>query len=206
MRTVAETEAAAADNATTIPATGIVLVSIVRIVRSGRLLRYWLTTRATISTRPTISGRSVTGPRKRWVSSSEAPKNAAAHPDAARPIATGSRGASRSAGGASSNVNSESRSAASEIPATIQNSGRHAWALPGSRRSTGPSATAPKMQTFMIIAVQRNFSKPKPSASGGTAAINSRLVHSPCSTCPAMNIAGSCAAATTIDPITSSTA
>ena len=62
------------------------------------------------------------------------------------------------------------------------------------------------MQTFMIIAVQRNLSKPKPSASGGTAAISSKLVHSPCSTCPTMNIAGSCAAAATIDPITSSTA
>ena len=68
------------------------------------------------------------------------------------------------------------------------------------------AATAPKMQTFMIIAVQRNFSKPKPSANGGTAAIKRRLVQRPCSTCPAMNIAGSCAAAARIDPITSSTA
>ena len=67
----------------------------------------------------------------------------------------------------------------SEIPATIQNSGRQAWALAWIPPITGPSATAPKMQTFMIIAVQRNFSKPKPSANGGTAAINSRLVHSP---------------------------
>ena len=71
---------------------------------------------------------------------------------------------------------------------------------------TGPRATAPKMQTFMIIAVQRNFSRPKPSASGGTAAISSRLVHRPWIMCPAMNIAGLCAAAARIDPITSSPA
>ena len=88
----------------------------------------------------------------------------------------------------------------------IQNSGRQAWALAWMPPIVGPSATAPKMQTFMITAVERNFAKPKPSASGGTAAINSRLVQRPCSTCPAMNIAGSCAAAARTDPITSSTA
>ena len=71
---------------------------------------------------------------------------------------------------------------------------------------TGPSATAPKMQTFMMTAVQRNFSMPNPSASGGTAAISSRLVHSPCSTCPPMNIAELVAAAASTDPITSRSA
>ena len=39
--TVAETDAAAANSATPIPATGIELVSIVRTVSSGRLARYW---------------------------------------------------------------------------------------------------------------------------------------------------------------------
>ena len=38
---VAETDAAAAKSATMTPATGIVLVSIVRIVSSGRFARYW---------------------------------------------------------------------------------------------------------------------------------------------------------------------
>ena len=39
--TVADTEAAAANSATAIPATGIELVSMLRIVSSGRLARYW---------------------------------------------------------------------------------------------------------------------------------------------------------------------
>ena len=41
MSAVADTEAAAANSATTMPATGIVLVSIVRIVKSGRFARNW---------------------------------------------------------------------------------------------------------------------------------------------------------------------
>ncbi len=41
MSAVAETDAAAANSATMIPATGIELVSIVRIVSSGCLARYW---------------------------------------------------------------------------------------------------------------------------------------------------------------------
>ena len=42
-------------------------------------------------------------------------------------MATGSRGALRSAGGASENVSSDITSPAKAMPATIQNSGRQAW-------------------------------------------------------------------------------
>ena len=117
-----------------------------------------------------------------------------------------SLGASRSAGGESSNVNSDRISAASEIAAMIQNSGRHAFALAWMPPIVGPSATAPKMQTFMITAVDRIFGRPKPIANGGTAAISSRLVQRPCRMWPPMNITGPCAAADTTDPITSNTA
>ena len=68
------------------------------------------------------------------------------------------------------------------MAATIQNSGRQPSALAWMPPIVGPSATAPKMQTFMITAVERILGSPKPIASGGTAAISSRLVHRPCST------------------------
>ena len=119
-------------------------------------------------------------------------------------MGSGLRGAVVSAGGVSSKVRSASTSAAAEIPAMTQNSGRQASACACSPPMAGPSATAPKMHMLMITAVERNFSTPKPSASGGTAAISSRLVQRPCSTWPAMNIAGFCAAAARTDPITSS--
>ena len=88
----------------------------------------------------------------------------------------------------------------------IQNSGRQPPALAWMPPIVGPSATAPKMQTFMITAVERILGSPKPIASGGTAAINRRLVQRPCSTWPAMNITGFCAAAASTDPITSNAA
>ncbi len=89
------------------------------------------------------------------MSSSEAPKNAATQPLVASPRASGSRGLLRSAGGTSSKVKSESTSAASAIPAMIQNSGRQACAEAWTPPMNGPSATAPKMQRFKMIAVQR---------------------------------------------------
>ena len=89
--------------------------------------------------------------------SSEAPKNAATQPTAARAIAGRSRGESRLAGGASSKVRTASTRAAIEIPATIQNSGRHAFPWACSPPMNGPSATAPKMHMFMITAVSRSL-------------------------------------------------
>ena len=77
-------------------------------------------------TSPTISGMTATGSRNRWVSSSEAPQNAATEPVAARPMASPSLGALGSAGGASWKVSSDISRPAAAIPATIQNSGRHA--------------------------------------------------------------------------------
>jgi hypothetical protein len=60
------------------------------------------------------------------VVSSEAPQNEATDPAAAKPRAAGSRGAARPAGGASWKVSSDMARPAA-MPATIQNSGRHAW-------------------------------------------------------------------------------
>ena len=93
-----------------------------------------------------------------------------------------------------------------EMAATIQNSGLQALDSACSPPIVGPSATAPKMHMFMIIAVMRSLLAGKPIASGGTAAISSRLVHRPWSTWPAMYMSTFCAAAPRIDPITSSTA
>jgi hypothetical protein len=104
----------------------------------------------------------------------------------------------------SSNVSKASTSAAAEIAAMIQNSGRQASASAWRPPTSGPRVTAPKMHMLMITAVERNFSTPKPSASGGTAAIRSRLVQMPCSTWPATNIVEFCAAAARIEPTTSS--
>jgi hypothetical protein len=61
------------------------------------------------------------------VSSSAAPQNAATEPVAASPMASPSRGAAGSAGGASWNVSSDITRPAAAIPATIQNSGRQPW-------------------------------------------------------------------------------
>ncbi len=66
----------------------------------------------------------------------------------------------------------------------------------------GPSATAPKMHMFMIIPVMRSLLAGKPSDSGGTAAISSRLVHRPARIWPALYITTFCAAAVSTDPIT----
>ena len=87
------------------------------------------------------------------LSSSEAPKNAAAQPTAASAIAGRSRGESGLAAGASSNVSTARISALAAIAAMIQNSGRQACELACRPPIAGPSATAPKMHMFMIIAV-----------------------------------------------------
>jgi hypothetical protein len=71
---------------------------------------------------------------------------------------------------------------------------------------SGPSATAPKMHMFMIIAVGRSFERGKPRNSGGAAEISSRLVHRPCSTRPTRYISGSCAVAVSNEPRTSTAA
>ena len=89
--------------------------------------------------------------------SSAAPQNAASEPMAASPTAQPSQGAVRSAGGASSKVSSDSSSATTATPATIQNSGRQAWNDAWAPPISGPAATAPKMHMFMIIAVQRSL-------------------------------------------------
>ena len=68
----ADIELAAAHIATTIPLTGSVLPS-GRMHSSGRLARYWYTSRTTINASPPTSGTSVTASRNEWVSSSEAP-------------------------------------------------------------------------------------------------------------------------------------
>ena len=130
----------------------------------------------------------------------------AAQPTAASPMAHRSRGASRSAGGASSNVSAAITRASSAIAATIQNSGRHACASACTPPMNGPSATAPNTHMFMITAVWRSFSFGKPIVSGGAAAISSMLVARPCRTCPPMNMPAFCAAAASTDPTTSTTA
>ncbi len=91
------------------------------------------------------------------MSSSAAPKNAATEPVAASPMATGSRGALRSAGGASENVSSDITSPAKAMPATIQNSGRQAWNEAWAPPMSGPAATAPKMHRLKITAVERSL-------------------------------------------------
>jgi hypothetical protein len=137
------------------------------------------------------------------VSSSDAPQNAATEPVAARPMATPSRGALGSAGGASWKVSSDISRPAAAIPVTIQNSGRQAWNDACAPPTSGPAATAPKMHMFKITAVQRSLAAGKPRNSGGAAAISSMLVKRPCSTCPAMNMAGPVAAAASTEPSTS---
>src|ERR1700733_13252381 len=111
-----------------------------------------------ISARPPSSGTTATGSRNRWGGSSAAPQNAATDPTAASPMAVGSRGALRSAGGASVKVSSDMTRPAAAMPATIQNSGRQAgneaWGPP----TSGPAVTAPNRHMFMIIADQRSLS------------------------------------------------
>ena len=156
-----------------------------------------------MSTSPTISGITATGSRNRCVNSSAAPQNAATEPTAARPMAIPSRGALGSAGGASWKVSSDISRPAAAIPATIQNSGRHAWNDAWAPPTSGPAATAPNMQMFRITAVQRSLACGKPRNNGGAAAISSMLVNRPCSTCPAMNMPGPVAEAASTEPITS---
>ena len=55
------------------PATGIVLVSMVRMVSSGRFARYWLTTSTTIRASPPNINPAVRTSRNLCVSSSEEP-------------------------------------------------------------------------------------------------------------------------------------
>jgi len=91
------------------------------------------------------------------VSSSAAPQNAATEPVAASPMAAGSRGALRSAGGASENVSRDITSPAKAMPATIQNSGRQAWNEAWAPPMSGPAATAPKIHRLKITAVERSL-------------------------------------------------
>src|SRR6185312_3801812 len=107
------------------------------------------------------------------------------------------------AGGASSKVSSDSASATTATPATTQNSGRQAWNDAWAPPISGPAATAPKMHMSKIVTVQRSLSAGYPKNSGGAAATSSRAVLKPCSTCPAMNIAGPVAAAASTEPATS---
>jgi hypothetical protein len=72
-------------------------------------------------------------------------------------MASGSRGALGSAGGASWNVSSDIRRAAKAMPATIQNSGRQAWNEAWAPPMSGPAATAPKMHRLKITAVARSL-------------------------------------------------
>ncbi len=92
------------------------------------------------------------------------------------------------------------------MAATIQNSGRQACDSACRPPMNGPRATAPKMHMFMITAVVRSLSRGYPIASGGTAAISSMLVVSPCRMWPAMYMAASWAEAARTDPMTSTTA
>ena len=130
-QSVADTEAAAANSARTIPATGIVLVEhgADRQQRAA-CARYWLTISTTISASPPSSGTSVMRV-KEWVS--QQLRGAEERGDARRRPQVRSRagpvGRCGSAGGASSKVSIDSTNAVSEIAATIQNSGRQASAL-----------------------------------------------------------------------------
>ena len=99
MRSPTEIDAAAAHSAIVMPEIGIVLLSRGPSGSSGLELRTWITMSSAISARPPNSGSAVTGDQKWWEVSSEAPKNAAIDPTAARPMASGSLGAERSAGG-----------------------------------------------------------------------------------------------------------
>lgn len=155
---------------------------------------------------PASSGRNTIRSSMRWVSSSEAPKNAAAEPRPASPIATQSHGALRSSGGWSSKVRTTSRSAIPPTPATIQNSGRHAPAPACTPPTTGPAATAPNTHRFMTTPVHGIFDGGQPVTSGGTAAISIKLVVSPCNTWPAIKSPGVGASAASTEPITNSVA
>ena len=158
---------------------------------------------ATISARPVSIGAVALTSLKPWVVSWAAPMNAAAQPTAARAMAVRSVGALGSAGGASSNVRTAISSASRAIPATIQNSGRQAWASACTPPRNGPSATAPNTHMFMMTAVLRSLSRGKPMVSGGAAAISSMLVAKPCAMWPVTNMAWFWAAAASIDPAAS---
>src|SRR5487761_1618604 len=106
---------------------------------------------------PPSSGTITTGFEKEWLAGCEATKKAATQPTAASPIASGSRGASGLAGGASSTVNMASTSAAPEMAAMIQKSGRQAFDCACTPPTNGPNATAPNMHMFMITAVSRSL-------------------------------------------------
>ena len=136
------------------------------------------------------------------VTSCEAPKKAATQPAAASASAGTSRGADGSAGGASSKVSTASTRADRAMAETIQNSGRQASASAWRPPMVGPSATAPKMHMFMIMPVSFSLLAGKPSDSGGTAAISSRLVQRPARTWPVMYMATFWAAAVSTKPMT----
>ena len=80
-------------------------------------------------------------------------------------------------------------SATAATAATPQNSGRQLPVEACSSPTVGPIATAPKMHTFMITAVQGIFRTGHPVTSGGTAAMSIRLVHSPSAMNAPMNTA-----------------
>src|SRR5215475_15973480 len=108
-----------------------------------------------------------TGLANPGVSSCDVPVNAATEPTAARLMAAQSRGALRSAGGASVKVSSDITRPAAAIPVTIQKSGRQAWNDAWAPPISGPAAIAPKMHRLKITAVQRSLAVGKPRNSGG---------------------------------------
>ena len=192
-------EAAPAEIAIVIAATGNVCTSW-RIGISGSRAVIWWTIRPSSRATPDSSGANAIRSSMRWVWSSEAPKKAAAHPVPASRIAAQSRGASGSCGGESSKVSSDSSRARPPMPQTIQNSGRHACALAWMPPMNGPSATAPKIPTFMTIAVVGSRLVGQPSTSAGAAAISIMLVNRPWMMWPAMNSPGVHAVALRTEP------
>ena len=155
---------------------------------------------------PPSSGRVVSASRKPWLVSSAAPKKAATQPVPASTITGRPLGELGFAGGASWNVNTDSTSATAATAATVQNNGRQACASAWRPPINGPRATAPKMHMFMITAVSRSLLAGNMIARGGTAAISSRLVQRPWTTCPTMYMPPSWAAAVSTDPTTSNIA
>ena len=137
---VAETDAAAANSAITIPATGIVLVSMRGSSAAAARARYWLTISTTISASPPSSGHEASASRKR---ASAAPRRRRTRQRAARRRVRSRAGrAARSglAGGVSSKVSSDSTNApARDRRRSTQNSGRQAWALAWMPPIVGPS-------------------------------------------------------------------
>ncbi len=189
---VADTEAAAANRATTMPATGIVLLQHAgewSAAARGRGTGRRSGPRSAAS--PASSGGRSTMPRGNGGWSARRRRRTprrSRRPPGRWPAE--SDGESGSAGGASSKVSTRQTSASERDRRRRSRTGAasacdSAWMPP----MMGPSATAPKMQMFMITAVSAACPRGNRCASGGTAAISSRLVQRPWITWPTMNIA-----------------